>query len=172
MSDKRRLAFRTDNLSANIGSHPTRYSRDDPRFNKWAKRFARSSVTEEERAPGILWIRQASSWAVGLRNSLVFRRELTSSSLVSTGWTGNCFIGIWQGCWRSCWTSKRFRNWTGTIYSSVASLLILSVSLIAIPAISQEKRYRRLIVREIIPRIRWASVSTTDWIVLRPDVDG
>ena len=35
-------------------------------------------------------------------------------------------------------------------------------SLIAIPAISQEKRYRRLIVREIIPRIRWASVSTTD----------
>ena len=53
MSDKRRLAFRTDNLSANIGSHPTRYSRDDPRFNKWAKRFARSSVTEEERAPGI-----------------------------------------------------------------------------------------------------------------------
>jgi hypothetical protein len=41
-------------------------------------------------------------------------------------------------------------------------LLILSVSLIAIPAISQEKRNRRLIVREIIPTIHWASLSTTD----------
>jgi hypothetical protein len=41
-------------------------------------------------------------------------------------------------------------------------LFILSVSLIAIPSISQEKRYRRLIVREIIPTIHWASVSTTD----------